>query len=139
MERLQSLVADRQPPVAGQPGACPLDHPAVPHQPLLVLDAPARDTVDEGPLPRGRPARRGVIPLVRVQLRRASITPPPQTADQRDRLEQRREHRTVVPVGPGQPRRERVASAIDQQMPLGARFAASRRVRADRDALLYLG
>ncbi len=36
MEGFVALVADRQPPVARQPGECPLDHPAMPPQPLLT-------------------------------------------------------------------------------------------------------
>lgn len=42
------------------------------------------------------------------------------------------EHRTVVLLGPGQPRHERDAPAVDQEVPRGTRFAVIRRARADR-------
>jgi len=133
MEGLVARVADRQPPVARQPGACPLDHPAMPPQPLLILHAPPRDAVGDPALAQGGAAGRVVVALVGVPLRGVAGDPV-RPRERRQRVEQRREDGAVVPVGPGQPRREREALTFDQEVTLGTRPAAIRRVRADRVA-----
>ncbi len=109
------------------------DHPAMSPQPRLILDAPAGDAVGDPAFRQRRPTHRIVVALVRVQLRRAACHPGVPGV-RLHRVEQGGEHGAVVPVGPGQPRRERDALAFDQEMTLGPWLAAIRRVRADRVA-----
>ncbi len=133
MEGLVALVAYGEAAVAGEPGQGPLDHPALPPQARLVLHAPAGDAIGDAPLGQRGAAGGVVVALVGVQLGGAAGGAV-RAGERRQRVEQRREDGAVVPVGPGQPRRERESAALDQEVPFGARFAAIRRVRADRIA-----
>jgi len=108
----------------------------MPSQPLPILDAAPRDPVGDAPLREGRAACRIVGALIGVQLGRIArgfVRPDARL----HRVEQGREHGAVVPVGSGQPRRERGTPAVDQEVPLGARFAAIGRARADRIAPFF--
>ncbi len=129
MDRLQALVADGQAAVAGQPGEGALHQPTVPPQAALALDAPAGDPGGDAALAQGCPAGGVVVTFVGVQLRRE--------ARQRQRVEEWRGDGVVVAIRGGQPRRERDAAASHEEVPLGARPAAVRRVRADRVAPLF--
>lgn len=136
MERFIALVTDRQPPVAGQPGQCPLHDPAMPPQPLRVFHAPPRDPIGDPALAQGGAARRVVIAFIGVQLgriMRGVVRPDARL----HRVEQGREHGAVVSVGPGQPRREWGATTIDHEVPFRTGFAAIRRTRADRIAPFF--
>ena len=63
-----ALVADRQPPKAGEPGGRALDHPAVSPEAVRALDAAARDAGCDGPLAAFGPAAAVVVGLVGVEL-----------------------------------------------------------------------
>ncbi len=75
MARLVAFVADHQPPVTRQPGACAFHGPAMSTRAGRILDAPARDAAGDPALMQGRPARRVVVALVGVQLGRAARCP----------------------------------------------------------------
>ncbi len=74
VERLEdvepALVADGQPAQAGEPGQRALDHPAVPAEPLGVVDPASCDTWDDAPSAAGAAAAVVVVPFVGVQLGR---------------------------------------------------------------------
>jgi len=123
-----ALVADGEAAIARNPGQRALDHPAMSPEVPRVLDAPARDAVGDAARGERGAAGRVVVALVGVHFRGAA------RCRLRRRVERRREGGAVVPVGPGQSRREREALAFDQEVTLGTRPAAIRRVRADRVA-----
>ena len=136
-----SLVADRQPAEAVEPGQGALDHPAVAPQPLAGVDRPCGRSATLMCAPAQRPAAAGDS---RTPCRRAAwpgaCAAGRRALDRRDGVEQlleddrcrggwRRSGRTAS----GMPR------AVDHDMALRARFAAIRRVRAGRGAPLLAG
>src|SRR5919199_5246198 len=131
MNVVAPLIADAQPPVAVEPSARALDHPAVAPQPLARLDAFARDPRRDATPAQLGPQRGGVIRLVGVQLLRALARAAPAAAlDRLDGVDGFEQHAGVVHVGPAHDDRERDAFALDHKVALRARFAAIRRIRA---------
>src|SRR5215831_11707584 len=124
MDGRQLVIPNLQPAGLPDPGQGPLDHIAD-----LAETAPVRR-------PRGRPVvldppllealmipRRAVlsVPVQRLRLPPRPPTPPP---DGRDVIHEVHRLQRLVAVGPGDAHGQRRAFAIDEQVPLGALFAA---------------
>jgi hypothetical protein len=141
MERLQdvepALVADGQPPEAGEPGQGALDHPAVPTQALAALHPAPRDARDYPPPAAGAAATAVVIAFVGVQLARPLARASDALPDRRHGVEQGLEEPAVVDVRGAEQERERDAAGVHEHVPLGARLAAVGRARADALAPLF--
>jgi len=139
MDVRPSFVADRQPPVPGQPGECPLHHPPMASQPLARLDPPPRDP-DLDPAAMQEPAAAPVVVrLVGVELDWALAAVSRRGSDGRHRVDQVREHHAVMAVGAGQPDRQRDPPAIRDQVAFGAWFTAVGGIGAYGSAPLLAG
>lgn len=125
-----ALVADGEAAEAVDPGECALDDPPVLAQPLAALDATARNPVFDPAPEAGAAAAAMIIGLVGVQLVWPATRPARLASDGRDRVEQVLEGPAVVSVGAAQQEGERDAASVGDEVALGARLAAVRRVRA---------
>ena len=134
-----SLVADRQPPEATQPGQRALDDPAVPSQALAGVDALARDAHPDMAMPQGGATAGDIVGLIRVEFGGTSAALSAGTLDGRNGIEQLLEDHRLVPVSAGQERGERDAGPVDHNMALRARFAAIRWIRPDELTPLLAG
>ncbi len=135
-----ALVADAQPAKAEQPRERPLDHPAVPTQPLGGVDPPASDPRGDAAGAQGTPQGRGVVRLVGVELGRALPGPPRPPAradDRRDGVDEGEQLGRVVGVGGREPDGQGNAVPVDDQVVLGAGLAAVGRVAAGQFAPLF--
>jgi hypothetical protein len=133
------LVADRQPPKAGQPGQRAFDDPAIAAQFLAAFDAFARDPHLDVPLGQRLSTARDVIGLVRVQFGWPFAWSTARASDRRNGVQQRFEVDAVMAVGRSQQDRQRDAVAFDDQMPLRARFALVGGISTDLLAPLFAG
>ncbi len=132
MDIRSPLVPDRQSPVARKPGQGPLDHPAVPAQPLARLDALARDPhLDPAAMEEPSTAR-DVVRLVGMELGRALAPLPGGLADRGHGVDQVREDHAVMAVRPGEHGGQRDALALRDEMLFRARLAAIGWVRSHR-------
>ena len=125
------LVADGQAAGAIEPGMAALDHPAMPSEPVASLDAAPGNPRPDPARPAFLPPHSRIIGLVGMQLvgSPARASPPP-AAQGRDRVQRRGHQRAVVAVGAGQDEAERRTARVGDEVALGARLAAVRRVRA---------
>jgi hypothetical protein len=126
--------ADGQASMPIEPGEGALDDPAVTSEALAGLDPRARDPGGDAARAEGAAVRPGSVRFVRMEFGGATTRPaglPSRPADGLDSLDQGREERAVVDIRRREPDREWGALAVDHPMPLGARFAPIRRIRAD--------
>ena len=133
------FVADGDAAEAGEPSERTLDHPSVSAKTLAALDATPGDPRNDRSLAQRLPAVCKVVALVGVQLGRAAPGPARTLADRRHGIDQRLQQLAVVPVGWRDPQGERDAVSIDEDVALGARLAAIRRVRAGLLTPLFAG
>lgn len=133
------FIADRDAAEAGEPGERTLDHPSVSAEALAALDATPGDARDDRSLAQRPPAVGEVVTLVGVQFGRTASWPACTLADRRHGIDQRLQQLAVVPVGRRDPQGERNAVGIDEDVALGTRLAAVRRVRAGLLAPLFAG
>jgi hypothetical protein len=77
---IPSLIADRQPAVLAEPGQRPLDHPAVPPEPLRRLNALAGDPGGDPPATEIPATAGDVVGLVGMQLGWSTARPSGATA-----------------------------------------------------------
>ena len=134
-----SFVADGDTTEAGEPGERTLDHPSVSAEALAALDAAPGDAWNDRPAAQRPPAVGEVVALVGVQLGRAAAWPARTLADRRHGIDQHLQKFAVVPVGRRDPQGEGDAVGIVEDVALGARLAAIRRVRAGLLAPLFAG
>lgn len=135
-----ALVADNETAEPGEPGECPLDHPAVTAQAAAVLDALAGDAGRDAAATEGTADRAAGVGLVRVELPGPPPWPAPlATADGRHGIQRCLQQPAVVLVGRGDDQAERRALGIGDEAVLAARPAAIRGVRAGRLAPLFAG
>jgi len=139
MDVIAPFIADRESPNLGEPRQRPLHHPAMPTQALTWVDAFACDPYPDPPPMQELTAAGEVIRLVGMQLGGALAALPAWTGDWGDGVDQVLEHGAFMPVGTGQPRRQRCATSVGNTMALRARVAAIRGIRADRDAPFLAG
>ncbi len=132
MDALQAFVADRQAPVAVQPGEGALHHPALAPQPGLALDAFARNAALDAPSAQVAAAAAHVAILVGVELLGPLATAAMRLPDRRDALEQRLAEHPVRAVGPARPDGEGEALGVGGEVVLAAGLGAVGRVRAGR-------
>ncbi len=123
-----TFVPDREAPELRKPSQCALDLPPVPPVPLAAADATARYPRRDAAAPALASAAAVVVALVGVQLAGAAARAPPAAPHRRDRVQRGREHPAVVAVGRAQRQAERRALAAHDEVALGARLAAVRRV-----------
>ena len=142
MEIRAALVAHGQSAKATQPRQGAFDDPAMPTEAFAGVDAPPSDARDDAARATSGAAAREVIALVGVQLGGTVSRPTTSTArlpNRHDRIQGDFEHFGVVHIGRREGYRERDACSVDHKMALRARFAAIRRIRADRFAPLLAG
>ncbi len=125
----ETLVADGETPVPGQPRQRPLHYPPVPSQSLATLYPDSGYPRLDSPLPQRLPTPPKVIRLVRVQLLWSLPGPAPRSPDWLDSVYELFQQHRVVSIGSTESYRERDAFSIDHNMPLCARFAFIRRIR----------
>jgi hypothetical protein len=125
-----TLVADGEAAEAGEPGERALDNPTVAPQALGTVDAAPGDARHDPAVAAGPVAGGVVVGLVGVELGGPAPRPPAALSDRPHRIQHRREHAAVVPVGGAQAQAERDAVRVDQEMTLAARTAAIGWVRA---------
>jgi len=133
------FVSDGDAAEAGEPCERPLDHPSVSAKTLAALDATPGDPRNDRSLAQRPPAVCKVVALVGVQLGRAAPWPARTLADRRHGIDQRLQQLAIVPVGRRDLQGEWDAIGIDEDVTLGARLAAIRRVRASLLAPLFAG
>ena len=133
------FIANRQPPIAVEPGQGALDHPAMPTESFAGVDALAGDAHPDVAAAQGLAAARIVIPLVGMQLGGALAAPSVRLPDRRNGIDQVREDDGVMAVGAGEEAGERDAGPVAHNVALRARFAAIRRVGTDGVAPLLAG
>lgn len=140
MHFAETLVADRQAAVAGEPSEGALDHPAIAPQPLAGVDLAPRDTRNDAAQPTGTAAAAMIIGFVGVQLCRAvprSATPP--AANRGNGIEQALERQMIVEIRCTHISNERNAAPLDHQVLLRARAALVGGVRPGVLAPLLAG
>lgn len=134
-----ALVADGEAAEAGKPSQGALDDPTVSAQALAALDAAAGDARNDGPPSQRLSAEGEIIALVGMQLDWASSWAARALPDRRYGIDHLLQQLAIVPVGWRNPQSQGDAVGIDEDVALGARFAAVRRVRPGRLAPLFAG
>jgi hypothetical protein len=127
------LVSDGQATVSGEPGKGALDNPTVSSEVGAALDPTARDARGDAPDAALLAAAAVVVSLVGVELARPA--PGPATMAGPDRwhgIQRQSQQAAVVAVGPAERQAKRRAAGVRDEVALGARLAAIRRVRSDR-------
>jgi hypothetical protein len=122
------LVPDAQAPVTIQPRQRPLDHPAMPAEPLATLYPPARDARRDRTPAQLLPQRLRVVRLVGVQLRGALARATHRALDRLDGVHRVEHHARVMDISRRESHRERDALSVHDHMAFRARFAAIRRI-----------
>jgi hypothetical protein len=146
MDVRATFVADRQAPIAIEPGQCAFHHPAMPTQSLTRLDAAAGKAGNDATLAAGGAtggaAARIVVALVGMPLERTTTRSPTRAtrlADGWDRVQGSLEQPRVVNVGRREDHRERDAGAVNDQMAFASRLAAVGGIGAGLLAPLFAG
>lgn len=130
MDVIPPFIANPQTSVAIEPGECALYHPTVSAQPFLGLDTPSGNPALDAPLARCSAALGEVVCFVGVQLVRPLARSTAGALDRLNSIDHLLEHHRVVLVGPRELRCQWDALPVDHNMPLRARFASIRRIRA---------
>jgi len=139
MDVRSALVADGQATVLGQPGERPFHDPAMPTEPVIALNPFASNPALDPPSSKKPPTARDVIALIGMELLRPLATPASGGLDRRDRHDEPLKEHRIVPVGAAQDADERNPSPVDHKMPLRARFALIRWIRAGFIAPFFAG
>ena len=135
-----ALVAYGQASETVEPGMGALDYPTVTPKLLAAVDPAPSDARDDPTGAALLATGTGVVGLVGMKLvGTAAWSTAPAAAHGRDRIEGRGHHHAVVAVGPREGQAEGRAAGIDDEVALGARFAAIRRVRACGRAPFFAG
>ena len=134
-----AFVTDGEATVADEPSQCPLHDPAVATQASAALDASWSDTREDAPSPAGLPAVGKVIGLIGVELGGAPSRPASALADRRDGVDHALEALAVVDGRRAERERKGDAARIGEDVALGARLAAVRRVGPSLFTPLFAG
>ncbi len=122
------LVADGKAAKLGEPGQGALDFPTVSAETLAAVDAAPGDARSDAAGAALSAAAAMVVGLVSVEFVRAAARSSLAAPDRWHRIQRWRQHAAIVPVGPTDGQAKRRALAIDDQVTLGARLAAVRRI-----------
>ncbi len=131
-----ALVAGGQPPELAEPRESTLHNPSVPPEPCAALDASPSDARLDMAAGQSPTAATMIISLVGVELAGPASGWSPRLPDGRYGIDHLFQYDAVVDVGSCQPDRERDALRIGEDVTLGARLAAIRRVGTCRRAPL---
>ena len=135
MEVVAALVADGQAAESGEPSEGALDHPAVSSEARAALDPAAGDARGDAAGAALTTAAAVVVGLVGVELGGPAAGSSPLLGPHaRHRIKGWGQHAAVVAVGAAQCQAKRRAAGIHDEVALGARLAAIRRVRAGASA-----
>ncbi len=134
-----ALIANGEATEAAHPGQRTLNDPPVPAQLPAALDPAAGDAGLDAATAAAVAAAPLIIGLVAVHLVRPATWAARLARYGWDRVEQVLERHAVVDIGPGQQEGERDAAPVGDEVALGARLAAIRRVRPDRGSPLFAG
>jgi len=124
-----AFVADGEAAEAVQPGEGTLDDPPVLSQPVAALDAAVRDPVLDAAPKAGMTAPAMIIGFVGVQLVWPAARSPRSAWNRPHSVEQILEGPTIVEIGAAQQEGERDAAPVRDEVALGARLSAVRRIR----------
>src|SRR5579875_3225629 len=136
MNGSQPLIAHRQATVAAQPRQGTLDHPTMPSQPLLRLDALAGHAREDAALATGQPTEGVIVGFVSMQFAGAPTWAPSLAAHRRNRIQGGGQLGAIVDIGCCQADGERNACTVDDHMAFAARLAAIGGIGAGRFAPL---
>lgn len=123
-----TLEAGAQLAEGSQPGMSALDHPAVPPEPIVALDAPAGDAILDPSAFEMSMASRVVVALVRMQLLGPSARPASLATHRRQGVYQFIKHHRIVTVGAGDTEDQRNALTVRDDVALAAELASVRGV-----------
>ncbi len=133
-----AVVADGQAAEGQQPGDGAFHHPAVPAETFAGVHPDPRDAGGDASPAQVAAHPAIVVGLVRVQLPRpASRASRASTFDRAQAVQDWLHQHGVMPVGPGDRHRQRQPVGRDQQVVLGAEFAAIGRVGPGQLAPLF--
>jgi len=131
-----AFVADREAAELAEPSEGPFHDPPVPPEPCTALDAAPGDAGLDVAAGQSPTAAAMIISLVGMKLAGPASGWSPRLPDGRHSINDLLQHDAVVNVGPRQPDCEWDALRIGDDVTLGARLAAIRRVRAGLSAPL---
>lgn len=126
----RTLEANAQLAEADKPGMRALDHPEMPAEPVVLLDAAASDPRADASLAQVLPTACEVVSLICMTLVGAASRTTTESRHARDGVNQRFEHHRVVTIGAGDHQRQRHAAPVYDEMSLAAKLAAIRWVRS---------
>src|SRR5689334_4144337 len=109
MDVVAALIADDEAAEAVEPGQCALGDPAMSAKFFAAVDAAPGDPRSDAALAARSATEAMIVGLVGVQLVRPASWPAAAAFDRRDRIECRRQHHAVVPIGRAQHNAERRA------------------------------
>ncbi len=98
-----------------QPGMSALNHPPMPSEPVIALNAPAGDTVPDTAALEVSAAPGEVVALVCVQLAGPAAQPAWLATNSREGIDQFLEDHRIMPVGTGDAKHQRDALAVRNQ------------------------
>ncbi len=125
----RTLETNAQLAEAGKPSMRALDNPAMPAEPVVLLDATASNPGNDAPLAQMLPASSEVVSLVGVELVGTASRATIESGHARDGVNERLEHDRVVAICTGDHQRQRNAAPVYDEMALAAEFAPVRWVR----------
>ncbi|CAH0443235.1 hypothetical protein LMG9673_03960 [Ralstonia pseudosolanacearum] len=125
----RTLETNAQLAEAGKPGMRALDNPAMPAEPVVLLDAAASDPGADASLAQVLPTACEVVSLIRVKLVGAASRAATESRHAWDGVNEHLEHHRVVTIGAGDYQRQRHAAPVYDEMALAAELAAIRWVR----------
>ncbi len=125
----RTLETNAQLAEAGKPGMRAFDNPAMPAEPVVLLDATASDPRTDASLTQVLPTAREVVSLICMKLVGAASRTTTESRHARDGINERFEHHRVVPIGARDHQRQRHAAPVYDEMALAAELAAIRWVR----------
>lgn len=131
-----SLESNAQLAEGSEPGISAFDNPSMAPEPIVALDTPAGNAIDDASVLQMSAATREVVALVRMQLVRPAPWPADPTGHRRQGIGQLLEDHRIVPVGTSDTERQRDTLAVCDDVALAAELSSvsgvGARVRAPR-------
>ncbi len=116
----RTFEANAQLAEAGKPGMRALDNPAMPAEPIVLLDAAASDPRADASLAQVLSTAREVVSLICMKLVGAASRTTTESRHARDGVNERFEHHRVVPIGSSDHQRQRHVAPVYDEMSLAS-------------------